>query len=208
MSSNARLCRRFTETPVHNQAQQRPERTQCMSWKAFLMATSVEIARPLQRAEYDALVANGVFRDERIELLDGALVPMSPIGPPHSSAVQKLMELLLPALLGRATVRVRSPFAAHELSEPEPDIAIVPTDNDDYATRHPTQAHLIIEVADSSLDRDRDAKLQIYALSGVPEYWVVNLRQRRIEVHTAPVGRAYASFAQCERTSAGKRCTL
>ena len=66
------------------------------------MASSVEVVRPLRRTEYDALVANGAFQDERIELLDGALVPTSPIVPPHSSAVQKLMELLLPALFGRA----------------------------------------------------------------------------------------------------------
>ncbi len=161
------------------------------------MATSVEVVRPLRRAEYEALVALGAFRDEHVELLDGALVPMSPIGPPHSSAVQGLMELLLPALLGRATVRAQSPFAAHELSEPEPDMAVVP--RADYATAHPDQAYLIIEVADSSLDSDRQAKLQVYALSGVPEYWIVNLCERCIEVHTAPMGRAYTSIARVEQ---------
>ena len=161
------------------------------------MATSVEVVRPLRRVEYEALVALGAFRDERIELLDGALVPMSPIGPPHSSAVQKLMELLLPALLGRATVRAQSPFAAHELSEPEPDIAVVP--RGDYASAHPDQAYLIIEVADSSLASDRGAKLATYALSGVPEYWIVNLPERCIEVHTAPLGRAYSAIARIER---------
>ncbi|MEI9939510.1 MAG: Uma2 family endonuclease [Pseudomonadota bacterium] len=160
------------------------------------MASPVEVVRPLRRAEYDALVALGAFRDERIELLDGALVPMSPIGPPHSSAVQKLMELLLPALLGRATVRAQSPFAAHELSEPEPDIAVVP--HGDYASAHPSEAYLIIEVADSSLEHDRDVKLQMYALSGVPEYWIVNLRKRCIEVHTAPAGCAYTLVARVE----------
>jgi len=161
------------------------------------MATSVEVVRPLRRVEYEALVALGAFRDERIELLDGALVPMSPIGPPHSSAVQKLMELLLPALLGRATVRAQSPFAAHELSEPEPDIAVVP--RGDYASAHPDQAYLIIEVADSSLASDRDTKLATYAQSGVPEYWLVNLRERCIEVHTSPLGSAYRAIARVER---------
>jgi Uma2 family endonuclease len=160
------------------------------------MASSAETVRPLRRAEYEALVALGSFRDERIELLDGALVPMSPIGPPHSSAVQKLLDLLHPALLGRATVRIQSPFAAHELSEPEPDIAVVP--RDDYATAHPSQAYLIIEVADSSLDSDRDSKLQTYALSGVPEYWIVNLRERCIELHTRPAGRAYSVVTRVE----------
>ena len=160
------------------------------------MATSVQVVRPLRRAEYEALVALGSFQDERIELLDGALVPMSPIGPPHSSAVQNLLDLLHPALLGPATVRVQSPFAAHELSEPEPDIAVVP--RDDYANAHPSQAYLIIEVADSSLPSDRDTKLQVYALSGVPEYWIVNLRERCIEVHTSPAGRAYTSMFRVE----------
>jgi len=102
------------------------------------MPTSLGAVLPLRRTEYEALVALGAFRDEHIELLDGALVPMSPIGPPHSSAVQRLMELLLPALLGRATVRAQSPFAAHELSEPEPDIAVVL--RDDYGSAHPDQA--------------------------------------------------------------------
>ena len=80
------------------------------------MAASVaEVIRPLRRVEYDQLVALGAFQDERIELLDGALVAMGPIGPPHSSAVQELSELLLPALLGRARVRTQQPFAALEL---------------------------------------------------------------------------------------------
>ena len=162
------------------------------------MVTSAEFAPPLQRAEYDALVASGAFRNERVELLNGALIPMSPIGPPHSSAVQKLMERLLPALLGRATVRAQSPFAANEFSEPEPDIAVVPQDDNAYANRHPSQAYLVIEVADSSLDRDRDAKLRVYAASGVPEYWVVNLRERCIEVYVAPAGCTYTSVIRVE----------
>src|SRR5262249_61644787 len=82
--------------------------------------------RPLRRVEYDKLIELGAFQNEHIELLEGLLVPMSPIGPPHSSSVQKLNELLLPKLLGRATVRIQSPFAALEISEPEPDVAVVP----------------------------------------------------------------------------------
>ena len=84
-----------------------------------MVHSPAEVVRPLRRNEYDALVALGVFQDERVELLDGSLVAMSPVGQPHSSAVQKLTELLLPGLLGRATVRVQSPFAAHDLSEPD-----------------------------------------------------------------------------------------
>ncbi|HEY6726730.1 MAG TPA: Uma2 family endonuclease, partial [Polyangiaceae bacterium] len=116
--------------------------------------------RPLRRQEYDQLVALGAFVDERIELLEGQLVPMSPIGPPHSSAVQTLTELLLPALLGRARVFSQSPFAALDSSEPDPDVAIVPLG--DYHHEHASEAYLIIEVAQSSLARDRGQKQRIY----------------------------------------------
>ena len=147
--------------------------------------------RPLRRAEYDKLVELGVFEDERIELLEGQLVQMSPIGPPHSSTVQKLNELLLPALLGRASVFVQAPFAALDSSEPEPDLAITPTG--DYQFQHPSEAYLIIEVAQSSLRLDRGQKQRIYAQAGVPEYWIVNVPERCIEVYTDPAGESYAS---------------
>jgi Uma2 family endonuclease len=114
---------------------------------------------------------------------------MSPIGPPHSSTVQKLNALLLPPLLERATVRIQSPFAASDTSEPEPDVAIVPIG--DYDTEHPTQAYLVIEVADSSLQRDRDIKQRIYAQAGVPEYWIVNTAEKCIEVYRTPRAEGY-----------------
>src|SRR3954469_19367427 len=133
------------------------------------MATSAaEVIRPLRRVEYDQLVSLGAFQNERIELLEGALVAMSPIGAPHSSAVQKLTRLLVLALEGRAAVRCQSSFAAQDYSEPEPDFAVVPLG--EYDTDHPHEAYLIIEVADSSLDIDRGKKLRVYANCGVPEY--------------------------------------
>jgi len=155
-----------------------------------LSSLSPEI-RPLRRQEYDKLVELGVFANERIELLEGQLVPMSPIGPPHSSAVQRLTKLLLPALLGRAEVFVQSPFAALDSSEPEPDVAIVPTG--DYHREHPNNAYLIIEVAQASLARDRGQKQGIYAQAGVPEYWIVDVAGRCIEVYTGPGHEGYAN---------------
>ena len=162
------------------------------------MATpATEVTRPLRRVEYDKLVALGMFENERIELLEGELVSMSPIGAPHNFAVQALTELLVLALRGRAWVRPQMSFAAHELSEPEPDIAVIP--RGDYASAHPDQAYLIIEVADTSLASDRDTKLATYAQSGVPEYWIVNLRERCIEVHTSPLRSAYSAITRVER---------
>jgi Uma2 family endonuclease len=153
--------------------------------------------RPLKRVEYDKLIELGAFQNEKIELLEGLLVPMSPIGAPHCSAVQKLTALLVPVLSGRATVRIQSPFAALALSEPEPDVAVVPTG--DYDTAHPDRAYLIIEVAESSLSIDRGVKQRLYAVCEVPEYWIVNVVDRTIEVFTEPVGGTYTKMARYER---------
>jgi len=158
------------------------------------MAMSLpERIRPLRRVEYDQLIALGAFQDEKIELLDGVLVPMSPIGPPHSSTVQKLTLLLVRALGDRTAIRPGLPLAALEHSEPEPDLVVAPLS--DYDTAHPGEADLVIEVADSSLKQDRGIKRRIYAECGVPEYWIVNLVDRRIEVYTDPEGKTYRSEA-------------
>ena len=162
-----------------------------------MASSAAEVIRPLRRVEYDQLVALGAFQDERIELLDGALVAMSPIGAPHSATVQRLNRLLILALEGRAAVRCQSPFAALEFSEPEPDFSVLPLG--DYDLDHPSEAHLLIEVAESSLAVDRGKKLRLYASCAVPEYWVVNLPERCVEVYTRPTTGAYGSVERYER---------
>lgn len=152
-----------------------------------------ELFRPLRRVEYDQLVALGTFQGERIELIGGALRRMSPIGPPHTATIDVLNQLLVLALAGRAWVRVQGSFAADELSEPEPDFCILPLG--DYHTAHPSEAHLIIEVSDSSLRYDRGEKAKLYAACGVPEYWVVNLVDRIVEVHREPAAGGYRQIA-------------
>jgi Uma2 family endonuclease len=148
-----------------------------------------EYARPIRRHEYDKMVALGLFAGERVELLYGVIVVMPPKGAPHESAIQRLNTLLVPALLGRATVRVQSSFAASDGSEPEPDVAVVPPG--EYRDDHPSSALLLIEVADSSLTVDRGVKAQLYAESGVAEYWVVNVRDGIVEVHSEIVAGVY-----------------
>ena len=168
------------------------------------MATSAaEVIRPLRRVEYDQLVALGAFQNERIELLEGELVAMSPIGAPHRATVDRLIRLFVLAFEGSATVTCQGPFAALELSEPEPDLAVVPLG--DYDAGHPSEAYLIIEVAESSLALDRGKKLRLYASCAVPEYWVVNLPERCIEVYTGPSPGAYA---RCERYECGQSIRL
>ena len=168
------------------------------------MATpATEVTRPLRRVEYDKLVALGVFEHERVELLEGELVAMSPIGAPHHFAVTALTELLVLALHGRAWVRPQMSFAAHELSEPEPDLAIVP--GVDYHAEQPGQALTIIEVAESSLAYDRGRKLRMYASCGVPEYWVVSIPERRVEVYRDP---QHNGYARCDRNEPGQSIQL
>lgn len=141
-------------------------------------------ARGLKRAEYDQLVAMGAFEDERVELLEGVIVTMSPNYPEHANPVQLLTELLVPALIGRASVRIQLPIYAARESEPEPDVAIVPLG--DYGHAHPDRAHCVIEVAHTSLSKDRNIKAPLYAASGFHEYWLVNVPERVVEVFRDP----------------------
>jgi Uma2 family endonuclease len=147
--------------------------------------------RPLKRSEYDRLVELGAFGDERLELLRGMLVARSPQGSRHAEAVRRLTRILLQALGERATVGPQVPFAALPDSEPEPDLSVVPPG--DYSDHHPSQALLIIEVADESLRKDRSVKAPIYAENGVADYWIVNLRSNVIEAYRAPVEGVYTS---------------
>ncbi len=143
----------------------------------------------MRRAEYERLVALGAFEDERVELLHGVLVDMSPNKPGHVSPIDRLTMILVPALVGRAIVRVQSPIAAGDESEPEPDLAVVPPG--DYRQEHPAHALLVIEVALSSLNKDRHVKAPLYAASGFLEYWIVDVAGQAVEVHAAPADGVY-----------------
>jgi Uma2 family endonuclease len=161
-----------------------PQRVQCRCYTDGVLNPAdirPERVRPLRRTEYDRLVAGGVFEDERVELLDGMLVTMTPQDPPHAHTVQRLAECLSVKLRDRAIVRVQSPLALTEDSEPEPDVAVVPPG--DYSNHHPSEAYLVIEVATSSQRRDRLVKGPIYARGRVTEYWVVDVPSRIVEVH-------------------------
>lgn len=154
--------------------------------------------RRLKRDEYDRLVEAGCFRDEKIELLYGRLVEMSPQGHGHAYAIMRLNEALMPALVGRAYVRVQLPIGATDESEPEPDLAVVP--KQDYDA-HPTHAQLVIEVAESSLADDRNIKRSLYAQMGVPEMWIVNLVDDCVEVgrNVDPIIKAYGRVTRYNR---------
>ena len=150
-----------------------------------------ETIRRLSRREYDHLVALGVFEDERIELLRGLLVTMSPQGGPHATITAWLVQRLGIALGMDYDVRGHSPYAAGDDSEPEPDVSV--SLRSAGVLEHPSTSLLVIEVAESSIRKDREVKSTIYAEAGVGEYWIVDLSgsQLAVEVHTQPTSRGY-----------------
>ena len=145
--------------------------------------------RLLTRAEYDRLVKHGFFSSERVELVRGIVIQMAPIGPPHSDPIDVLTRVFVVGVRDRAVVRIQQPFAASDDSEPEPDVLLAPPKR--YADAHPDRAFLIVEVAQSSLEYDRETKAPLYASSGVPEYWIVDVNARRVEVYDSPRGGRY-----------------
>jgi Uma2 family endonuclease len=152
----------------------------------------------LTRRDYYRLAEAGILgEDDRVELLEGQLVDMSAIGPRHALAVDALNELLVMAAAGRAAVRVQNPIVLDDNSEPQPDFTLVRRPWDGYPHEHPrpSDIYLLIEVADSSLEFDLGAKLELYASAGIREFWVADLTSNRLLVHRRPRDGKYASVA-------------
>lgn len=140
--------------------------------------------------QFDVLVAAGAYEGEQVELLEGMVVDMAPQGEPHGNAIRRLNTRLTGRLVAafgdRYLVGPQTPLRVSDLSQPEPDIAVI-----DFAassdTAHPSSAHLVIEVAQSSHARDLDTKPMVYAGALVEQYWVVDLIAREVVVHTDPL---------------------
>jgi len=161
-----------------------------------------ELIRPLKRREYDRLAADGYFEDERVELLFGMVVETPPIDQAHIVSTNLVRKLLESALGDRATVLSPSAFAASDISEPAPDVMVVPPDVS--WDEHPSTAYLVVEVARRSLRRDRGLKAMLYGESDVEEYWIVNHVDGVIEVFRdrSPDGwRSHAVHGRGERVA-------
>lgn len=143
--------------------------------------------------EYHRMGKAGVFQDdERVELLDGEIVPMNAIGSPHAWCVTRLNEQLVP-LIGTYRVSVQNPVELHRNAEPAPAFAVVRRDAPQNRHPQPADILLIIEVADSSIIKDRGQKRAMYARARIQEYWIVDLKDDRIEVYRQPGARGYRS---------------
>jgi len=157
------------------------------------MQTPLTVKR-WRRSEFDRLVNLGAFEGEPLELIGGQLVVAEPQGSYHASAIDKIGHTLRALVPTGWFVRFQAPVSLDEESEPEPDLAVVPGRPGDYRESHPAHPVLVIEVAESSLAFDRTRKGSLYARAAVPEYWIVNLVDRILEVYRDPEPDASAAF--------------
>lgn len=148
----------------------------------------------LTAREYQLMGERGILRaDARVELIDGEIIDMAPIGSRHAALVERLADILRAAVRDRFMVRTQQPLAINEYSEPEPDIALVRRRADYYVDAHPSARDvlLIVEVAQSSLHYDSDIKVPFYARNQIPEVWVVDVERHRIKRAVALQGDVY-----------------
>jgi Uma2 family endonuclease len=156
------------------------------------LATEVVPLKPPHKFsldEYHLMGETGILgEDDRVELIEGEIIDMAPIGHFHSGLGNALIELLGYPARGRAVASVQNPIRLGPHSEPQPDFALLRYRPDRYKHQLPTAADvlLVVEIADKSLCYDREIKTPLYARHGIPEYWIVNLRERRVEVHQDP----------------------
>ena len=157
-----------------------------------LVSDSTAEAYRWSRDVYDRAVEAGVFGPEdRIELIEGELVMMTPHGSRHATAIRLVNRALSAALGEGCIVQCQLPLAIATDSEPEPDVAVVDGEITDYRDAHPSSALLVVEVADDSLRSDRSVKRRLYARCGIPEYWIVSLPDAALEVYRDPAGDDY-----------------
>jgi Uma2 family endonuclease len=145
--------------------------------------------------EYYRMAEAGILTEaDRVELIDGEIVKMSPIGSLHAACVRQLDAMLQRQTEQYALVSVQSPIRLSDFSEPEPDVALLRPRSDHYAQAHPAPADvlLVIEVADTTAMSDRNVKVPLYARAGIPEVWLIDLQQDLIEIYAQP-----ANLAAC-----------
>jgi Uma2 family endonuclease len=157
------------------------------------MAIDVERARRrFTIDEYEKMAATGILsEDDRVELIEGEIVEMSPIGAPHMAAVAALTRLLIGRVGERAWLWVQGPVRVPPRSKPQPDLALLRERSYRREDATTVDALLFIEVSDTSLQYDRTVKLRLYAEAGIPEYWIVDVNTDTVEVYRSPSGERY-----------------
>ena len=151
--------------------------------------------------DFHKMGAAGILGEsDRVELIEGELIDMAPIGVSHAWMVSRLTNLLVPALKGRAIVSPQNPVRLSDISEPQPDLALLRPAKSAYRDVHPAPEDvlLLIEVADTSLTYDRKRKAPLYARHGLLEFWLIDVGRERIDVHRDPAPDGYRQIVQFE----------
>jgi Uma2 family endonuclease len=173
---------------------------------------SVEIARhSFTVEEFERMGGAGIFpTDARLELIEGEIFEMSPIGSLHAACVDTLALHFNEIAKRRFIVRVQSPVRLNDFSEPQPDVALLRWRGDFYRGAHPTPADvlLVVEVADTTVETDRKIKLPLYARAGIREAWLVNIPGERVEIHIDPSDEAYRTVVEAVRGEQVQSTTL
>lgn len=192
----------MTSTPPARESYDVRGFTGVMATATATSSASLGLRKRFTVHDYHAMGRAGILTPEdRVELLDGQVIVMSPIGNRHAACVGRLTNGFGRSgrLAGRALVWVQNPLAASELSEPQPDLMLLVPRDDHYDFGHPRAADvlLLVEVADSSFDYDLNVKAPFYARAGIREMWIVDLDSDRIEVRTEPTDQGYGVVRRC-----------
>jgi len=153
--------------------------------------------RPLSVSEYHLMGEVGILSpEERVELIEGEIISMPPIGGKHSGFVDHLNRLLVRAVGDNAIVRVQNPVVLSELSEPEPDLALLKPRNDFYKQSTPIAGDvlLLIEVSDTTLRYDQEVKARLYAKSGIPEFWIIDIHKAQLCIYRDGTDQGYSTL--------------
>lgn len=159
-----------------------------------MLRTGKVAKRSFTVEEYHRMAEAGILHeDDHVELIEGEIFEMAAVGSRHAACLDRLTKLFTQRFNEDAIVRVQSPIYLPDNSEPEPDLALLRSRDDFYAGGHPAPEDvlLVVEVSETSVEYDSEVKLPLYARAGIPEVWLVNLPERKIEVHSRPVDGEY-----------------
>ncbi|ERT09974.1 restriction endonuclease family protein [Lyngbya aestuarii BL J] len=158
-----------------------------------------QLKRRFTISEYHQMAEVGILTpSDRVELINGEIIEMSPIGKRHAACVNRLNQLFSQSLGDRILISVQNPILLNNLSEPQPDIALLQPRSDFYASGHPqaSDIFLIVEVADSSINYDQEVKIPLYSASGITEVWLIDLNQNILQVYQQPTPNNYQIIQQ------------
>jgi Uma2 family endonuclease len=168
-----------------------------------MSSSAANVRHKLSVSDYYRMGDAGILHeDSRVELIEGELIDMSPIGSHHAGIVTLISHLLNKKISDQAIVSVQNPVRLSDWSEPQPDIMLLKPRSDYYYDSHPKPSDVLvlIEVADSSIDYDRKTKLPLYARSGIQEFWIIDMNTQRLERYTQPNETGYGYCETLDKT--------